>query len=215
MFDKLRMLMGSGSVPGYFLQALPIACLAGIACLAIRASVLKKRHAPFKWPAELLRALFVCYLTGLISLVILPANFWLYVYDGIFLGWWDELGPIFQMGEVDLVPSVISWLGGELSIGSWVKTMLVGNVLMFIPLGLFIPLVTGIKSPQKLTEIAAVIPLCCETLQLFFGRSLDADDLIGNFIGIMIGAAISLGILKVRSSARAASGKHIGVDQHG
>lgn len=78
MFGKLRMIMGSGSVLGYFLQALPIACLAGIVYLVIRTVMLRKRKVPVRWGMELLRLVFVCYLTGLISLVILPANFWLF-----------------------------------------------------------------------------------------------------------------------------------------
>ena len=201
MFGKLRMLMGSGSVLGYFLQALPIACLAGILCLAIRAFVLKKRNAPFRWSTEILRVVFVCYLTELFSLVILPADFWLFVYDGIFLGWWNELGNVFQIGDVNFVPSVIKWLRGELTIGSWVRTMLIGNVVMFVPLGFLIPPVTGIRSRRKMMVISAVIPVCCETAQLFFGRSFDADDLIGNFIGIVIGAAVFFGVMRGKNHA--------------
>lgn len=190
--------MGSGSVVGYFLQALPIVCLAGIVYLAIRVYVLRQRKSPIQWRTEILRLVLICYCTGLICLVILPANFWLFVYDGIFLGWWNELRDVFQIGGVNLVPSVIKWLNGELSIGSWVKTMLIGNIVMLIPLGFLIPLVTGIKSYKQMLWTAAAIPICCETIQIFFGRSFDVDDLIGNFIGMMIGAVISFGILKVR-----------------
>ncbi len=207
MFGKLRMLMNSGSVLGYFLQALPIACLAGLVCFLIRISILKKRKAQVKWPAEILRLLFVCYLAGLISLVILPANFWLTVYDGIFFGWWNELGHVFQIGDINLVPSVVKWLSGKLSMGHWVKTMLIGNIVMFIPLGFFIPLVTGIKSCKKMILIAVAIPICCEVTQMFFGRSFDVDDLIGNFIGIIIGTVVSLGILKIKSSDKCAAKK--------
>ena len=200
MLGKLRTLMGSGSVLGYFLQALPIACLAGLLCLTIRIFVLKKRKAPFTWPTELLRAIFVCYLTGLFSLVILPANFWLFVFDGIFLGWWNELGNVFQIGDVNFIPAVIKWLRGELTIGSWVKTMLIGNMVMFIPLGFFLPLITKIRSCKTVIAASALLPLCCETAQLIFGRSFDIDDLIGNFIGIIVGTVISFGMLKIRSS---------------
>lgn len=146
MYSKLRMIMGSDSIVGYFLQALPIACIAGIVYLVLRLCRTKKSGAKINWPTELLRLVFVCYLTGLVSLIILPANFWLYVYDGIIFGWWDELGPVFQIGDVDLVPSVIGWLSGELSIGSWVKKMLIGNIAMFIPMG-FSPRHKG-KRPQ-------------------------------------------------------------------
>jgi len=196
MFGKLRMEMNSGSILGYFLQALPIACLAGVICLAVRLFLLKKKKLQIKWGLELFRLLFVCYLAGLISLVILPANFWLAFYDGVFLGWWDEMGPVFQLGAVDLVPSVVECLHGELSVGSWARAMLLGNIAMFVPFGFFVPLITEIKRPGKLLLTAVIVPLCCEALQLFFGRSFDVDDLLCNFIGIVIGAGIALAVLK-------------------
>ena len=198
MFGNLRMIMGSGSVLGYFLQALPIACLAGIVYLVIRAVMLRKRKAPVRWGMELLRLIFVCYLTGLISLVILPANFWLYFYDGVFLGWWYGFEQMLRLGDINLMPSLIRWLNGELSIGSWVRTMLIGNVLMFVPMGLLLPLITRIGCGRRMLAAAVLIPVGCETLQLLFGRSFDVDDLICNFIGIVIGAAVAFAIRKVQ-----------------
>ncbi len=197
MFEKLRMIMNSGSVMGHFLQALPVALLAGAVYLAVRLCRLKGKKERVRWPLEVLRVLFVCYLTGLVSLVILPANFWLLVYDGLFFGWWDQVGPLFRLGDVNLMPSVVLWLKGELSLGSWVKTMLVGNVAMFVPLGFFLPLVTRARSRGKILLAAAAVPLCCEILQLLFGRSFDVDDLICNFAGIVIGAAIGSVVLRV------------------
>ena len=112
MFGKLRMIMNSGSVMGYFLQALPVALLAGAVYLVVRLCLLKRRRERPRWGTEILRLLFVCYLTGLVSLVVLPANFWLLVYDGLFFGWWDQVGPLFRLGDVNLVPSVVLWLKG-------------------------------------------------------------------------------------------------------
>ena len=203
MFGKLRMIMNSGSVLGYFLQALPVALLAGAVYLVVRICHLKGKKERVRWEMELLRVLFVCYLTGLVSLVILPANFWLRFYDGLFFGWWDQVGPLFRLGDVNLVPSVVRYLRGELSLGSWVKTMLVGNVAMFVPLGFFLPLVTGIKTPCKAVIAAIAAPLCCEILQLLFGRSFDVDDLICNFVGIVIGAAIGSVVLKAANGKKA------------
>ena len=53
---------------------------------------------------------------------------------------------------------------------------------------------------NKLAVVAAavLIPVGCETLQLLFGRSFDVDDLICNFIGIVIGAAVAFAIRKVQ-----------------
>lgn len=43
MFQKYRSIMNSGSVFGYFLQALPVAVLVGILYFIIRIALLKKR----------------------------------------------------------------------------------------------------------------------------------------------------------------------------
>lgn len=189
--------MNSGSVMGYFLQALPVAVLVGILYFIIRIALLKKRKNKIDWLSEVLRVLFVCYLTGLVSLVVLPANFWLCIYDGIFFGWWDGLRERIHIGDVNLVPSVIKCLAGELSLGSWVKTMLIYNILMFVPFGFFLPLTTKIKSFRKMIWVAVLTPVCVEVLQLVFGRSFDVDDLICNFIGILAGAALAFAILKI------------------
>lgn len=189
--------MNSGSVMGYFLQALPVAIFVGILYVVIRIAFLKKQNRQIQWLSEVLRVLFVCYLTGLVSLVVLPANFWLCIYDGIFFGWWDGLRERFHIGGVNLVPSVIKCLAGELSLGSWVKTMLVYNILMFVPFGFFLPLTTRIKSFRKMIWVAVLTPVCVEVLQLVFGRSFDVDDLICNFIGIFAGAALAFAILKI------------------
>ena len=197
MFQKIRSIMNSGSVFGYFLQALPVAIFVGILYVVIRIAFLKKQNRQIQWLSEVLRVLFVCYLTGLVSLVVLPANFWLCFYDGIFFGWWDGLREQLHIGDVNLVPSVIKCLAGELSLGSWVKTMLIYNILMFVPFGFFLPLTTKIKSFRKMILVAAITPVCMEVLQLVFGRSFDADDLICNFIGILAGAALAFAILKI------------------
>lgn len=197
MFQKFRSLMNFGSVFGYFLQALPVAVLVGILYFIIRIALLKKRKNKIDWLSEVLRVLFVCYLTGLVSLVVLPANFWLCFYDGIFFGWWDGLQERFHIGDVNLVPSVIKCLAGELALGSWVKTMLVYNILMFVPFGFFLPLTTRIESFRKMLGIAVLTPVCVEVLQLVFGRSFDVDDLICNFIGILAGAALAFAVLKI------------------
>lgn len=197
MFQKFRSLMNSGSVFGYFLQALPVAVLVGILYFIIRIALLKKRKNKIDWLSEVFRVLFVCYLTGLVSLVVLPANFWLCFYEGIFFGWWDGLQERFHIVDVNLVPSVIKCLAGELALGSWVKTMLVYNILMFVPFGFFLPLTTRIESFRKMLGIAVLTPVCVEVLQLVFGRSFDVDDLICNFIGILAGAALAFAVLKI------------------
>ena len=186
--------MNTGSILGYFFQAVPITCFVGIIYTIIRATKIKRKKVQVDWLKEIVNLLFVSYLTGLISLIILPTNFWLDIYDGIFLGWWDEILPIVSFGGFNLVPSLIKALSGNLTIGSWVKTMLLGNIAMFLPLGFFLPFVVEKVNRKNIFVVAIVVPLGVEILQMIFGRSFDVDDLICNFIGIVIGFFIGVTI---------------------
>lgn len=187
MFSSIRMIMNSGTILGYFLQVVPITAIVAIIYCIFREIMLKRRNEEIIWWKEILRLIFVCYITGLINLIVMPANFWLHIIDGIAFGWWNEILPILSLGEVNITPSVIRWLAGELTMGSWVKQMLVGNIAMFFPLGFLLPFVTDKVNDRYIWGISVIIPLTMEGLQLIFGRSFDIDDLICNFIGIMLG----------------------------
>lgn len=202
MFNWLRSIMNSGSVLGYFFQAVPITCFVGIVYLIIRMVTVKRNKLKVEWLKEIMKLLFTCYLTGLISLVVLPANFWLSFFDGIFLGWWDEMLPIFSFGEFNLVPSFIKALSGELTIGSWVKTMLIGNIAMFLPMGFFLPFVTEKINRKNIFVVAIAVPFIVELLQMVFGRSFDIDDLICNFIGIAVGFFIGFAIKNTKQKSK-------------
>lgn len=190
--------MNSGSMLGYFMQAIPITCVVGLIYVIIRIRIAKRNKLRVEWLKEIMRLLFACYLTGLISLVILPANFWLYFFDGVFWGWWDELFPIFSFGGFNLVPSFIKVLSGELIIGSWVKAMLIGNIAMFFPLGFFLPFVTEKINKKNIFAAAIVVPFAMELSQMIFGRSFDVDDLICNFIGIVTGFFVCSAIRSIK-----------------
>ena len=62
---------------------------------------------------------------------------------------------------------------------------------MFIPFGFFLPFVVEKLNRKNALIISLVVPLVVESLQLFVGRSLDIDDLICNFLGIIIGFIIA------------------------
>ncbi len=71
---------------------------------------------------------------------------------------------------------------------------LVGNIAMFIPLGIVWPSVfKQLDTPAKAIAAGMGISLCIELLQLpFFGRATDIDDLILNSAGYIIGYGLYL-----------------------
>ena len=71
---------------------------------------------------------------------------------------------------------------------------LVGNVAMFIPIGVIWPLIfRELNTHKKAIAAGAGFSLCIEILQLpFFDRVSDIEDLILNTIGYLIGYSIYL-----------------------
>ena len=184
-------LIMSGTVLGSFIQVLPVSILASFLYVVIRYIKIKNGNMKANLSKEIIRTIFVCYLTGLISLVLVPFNFWSVVWGYIYNGY--SVNSIsFLNGSFNLIPSVFKLTAGELELGSWVKTMLAGNVLMFVPFGLLLPLAFDRINKHVMLGLTVVIPLFVEIVQILVGRSFDTDDLICNFIGIIAGYLIYL-----------------------
>lgn len=71
------------------------------------------------------------------------------------------------------------------------RTQLLGNTLLFLPWGFFLPLLW-----QRFRRFFPVAGMCLgltcfiEGTQLFIGRTVDVDDLILNFLGSLFGAGL-------------------------
>ena len=84
---------------------------------------------------------------------------------------------------------------------------IVGNIVMFIPLGFGLPLLwKRMHNFFLLNAVILFVPVLIEFVQLFIGRSVDVDDVLLNFIGGAIGAAlcaiVRLLSKKIRALAR-------------
>lgn len=138
MFDGLYAVVMSGSLIGIFLQVVPITFLVGLVYAIYRLVKIRKRELSVSWGAEIMRWLFVCYLTGLINLVLVPRNFWTYIWFYLYNGYsGGELDPLFS-GNFNLVPTFLKAQTGEFTIGRWVRTMLEGNLIIFLPMGVLL-----------------------------------------------------------------------------
>ena len=70
---------------------------------------------------------------------------------------------------------------------------LLGNIVLFIPFGFFIPSIWGkCNALWKMLLIALLVPLFIEATQYFIGRSVDVDDVILNALAIIIGYILFL-----------------------
>lgn len=89
---------------------------------------------------------------------------------------------------LNIIP--FNWIG---NIDSFQQVVVekVPNVMLFIPLGFFLPIV--FESKRTLYQTALVsfgVTFSVEFFQFFIGRSADIDDVITNLLGATIGYAI-------------------------
>jgi len=188
MFEQLL----SGSTLSLLLQVMPIALITSTIHALIRLHRLSKASEAVFWERELLRYLWVCYLAALLCLTLLPANLLTALWSWLLYGYSScDIAPPFS-GGFNLVPTLYRWCVGDLLwLGPWVQAMLVGNVLMFLPMGCLLPLVSDHLTQGRMVLLACLIPLTIELLQPIVGRSFDVDDLIMNALGILLGSLVS------------------------
>lgn len=194
--SKLYSLLNSGSVLSLFLQVIPITLLVGVIYAVYRCVRIKNHGNTVSWGTEIMRWLFVCYLTGLINLILVPANLWMCIWANVFVGY-SHSEIVFFSGDFNLVPTVIKLITGELTIGRWVLKMLVYNFLMFVPFGFFLPFVSEKNNNRSIWKVAVIVPIIVEVIQPVVGRSFDVDDLILNFAGIIVGYFVAFGIKNI------------------
>ena len=190
---KLYRFLSSCSVLSLFLQVVPITLSAGAVYGVFRWAYVRKKKISVGKGREIMRLLFVCYLTGLINLTLTPRNLWINIWAFICTGHGGSRIELFG-GSFNLIPVIFKIISGEMTAGSWVRTMLTGNLLMFVPMGFFLPFVSEKISGKNILKTAAIIPAAVEIVQPAVGRSFDADDLILNFAGIVIGFAFSAAV---------------------
>ena len=150
----------------------------------------RNRKVDWKQEAKLL-TVYIC-LVVIARIVYFPRH----LVDGRIGSLYLEIDKIFPMWInlvpiVDLFETYDGWLGN-----------IIGNITMFIPVGLAWPFCfRKLDTIRKTVMAGACFPLLIEITQLpFYSRCSDVDDVILNTTGIFIGALIYFGIkcLKVR-----------------
>lgn len=190
MLDAYYALLRDGDVLSLFFEVVPITLLVGVLYALCRLIRLKRRGRPVRWGAEVMGLLLACYLTGLINLVLVPANFWGAVWFRARAGYWDGGVAPFFSGSWNFMPTLLRVLRGEYTMGSWVRTMLAGNFLMFLPFGVLLPFRSERLTPRVMWKLALLVPIAVEVLQPVVGRSFDIDDVLLNAAGALLGYAL-------------------------
>ena len=194
----MREIFTGNSVINQFIQVIPITLLVGILYIIFRFLKLKKNNSDINYKREILYLIFICYIVGLFNLVLVPINFWNIIWYNIFYNFNENpFAGIFDF-SYNFIPTIYKIIIGEYTPDSWVKAMIVGNFLMFIPMGILLSLCFENVNKKNIFKYAVLIPLAIEVLQLVVGRSFDIDDLVMNFLGIVIGYFIMELVKKIK-----------------
>lgn len=146
-------------------------------------ALLTRKKFPAKAKTHVVRFLFVAYLAAVVYLTLSPA------------------GSYIEQGGVNLIPfssvefAVLS--GSEVA-----RQLIVLNIVMFMPMGVFLPWVfpNQINRLYKAAIFCALITLLIECLQVILpgGRAFDIDDILMNLFGGCVGYALFALILWLR-----------------
>lgn len=127
--------------------------------------------------------MFLGYLTGVASVVIFPID------TGAFFVEQMRLHNSVTDG-MNLIPFASILDGDESSV---VVRQLLLNVVLGIPFGLAMPFL-GVRGPRRVLALGAVFVVGIETLQFgmniayqFDYRTVDVDDALANFVGVVVG----------------------------
>lgn len=166
----------------YILAALPI-------YIIIRYLMVKKKKITTTLVKETILGLFVLYLVGLLSQTLIPM--W---NAGINNGQFYFDIYIYKPAPINIIPfhTLYQYLyTNNTAVDGW-KTAgtlnIWANLLLFSPLGVFLPLLFKKRSSLlHVLGIGLIISFGIEFIQFFIGRRADIDDIILNLIGIFIG----------------------------
>lgn len=173
----------------FIAKMLPYMVFGGIVFIIVR--LIYNRKKQINYLHEIFFLLFVMFISGLASITILPQ---------ISISGGQILISGIGSGEVNLIPfKVFADNAYEISCGnfSFILINTFGNILMFIPFGLFPPLLWHNIKLGKSALIGFFASFTVETVQLFLSRGTDVDDLWLNTLGTCLGYVIYILIDKV------------------
>ncbi len=153
---------------------------------------LRKKKQTSSACKELTLGLFALYLIGLASQTIIP-RFDMGIYTSTGQFYFDIYVGI-DLSRVNLVPfkTIYSQLFVENPlVDDWSSVTLLNlmaNVFLFVPIGIFFPLLyKRYRTIKKVLYLGLLSTCLVEFIQLFIGRSVDVDDILLNTMGVLLG----------------------------
>lgn len=158
-------------LPGFLLGGVLFLCL-----VPLRRRRLLRRGLSGSMPREVILCLFFLFCGGMALITLTPRRFhWLDVLRNGFPG------PFFQFGTFNLIPFA------TFASDPWAIMILLGNVIMFFPIGFFCVLLWRSDCVKRILLTGVLTAFCIESIQLFVGRTFDIDDILLNTLGVLLG----------------------------
>ena len=169
-------------------EILPVTAFVGAVYFILRFSFLKIKGVKRKtiWK-ELVRGLFVCYCFAVLALVWTPEPFWYELFHGMIF---EVSKSLIFRGEYKNNRMIYRCLFGDLTGSSHEKYMLIANVALFVPLGVFLPILSARIRWWQVILAGFAATCVIEVVQPVFGRTGDVDDVITNTVGTVVGCLI-------------------------
>ena len=190
----------------YVRQMVPLGLVALVILILLRpVRVRRLEKLGLASPAarEAALVLFVVFCAGLAALTLFPANLWAYVFDWLFRReiWsmsWSGLSLLDFYPKPGAFEANLPYLSQMLTPfeeisralnrrSYWLMFMLLGNIIMFMPVGFFPALLWRGWRWWKALLAGFGTSVSIEFIQFFIGRSTDIDDVILNTIGALLG----------------------------
>ena len=169
------------AVFSYLINMIPYLAITLPVWIVVRVIVLKHRGEKPNWLREIVLCLFVLWCAGTASQTIIPKFEFGISGFGIMAS---------RIREVNLIPfKVVANTYREAFVNgvrSYFFINFPGNIVMFMPFGLFVPLLWN-RSNKKVVLFGCLTSVSIEICQLFLHRSTDIDDVLLNTTGVLLG----------------------------
>ncbi|MET3195695.1 glycopeptide antibiotics resistance protein [Bacillus sp. OAE603] len=169
-----------------------------------------KNNKTFVWYKELIGLLLVLYSLMVISVTLFPL--YIHPHGKFHFPYWSINYIPFVSIIRDINEVGIAYSGDTIFMIKLIVRNVGGNIVMFMPLGLFAPLIwEDCKRFKNILMIGLIVSLGIESLQFVenllrvsLGRIIDIDDVICNVLGTILGYLIySLAILFLSKTKKA------------
>lgn len=176
----------------YVLWALPTVflVLTGFACtFSTRVHCLARKNMVTNLHHELCLILFVAYIAFMLSITLNLDRVWISTIC-------FRSAPVFTYFSGGINFTI--WNGIDTL---WDKIMLIGNIIMFLPMGIFIPMLWFKITWLNTWLSGTLFSLGIECAQYILGRTFDVNDLLMNAIGTILGWLLLVLITNLRPTA--------------